>query len=168
MKLVTHTNEILKERMPEFDFNNSNEDPKLLESEMLKIMYEENGIGLSANQVGKRTRVFVMGNKTYPNAGKAFFNPMVISVSENLIEHEEGCLSFPNVYVKVKRPYAIKARWQNSSGEWEEGEFHDYACKCFLHELDHLEGITFQDRVSPLKWKLAIKKIKKRKYNGGT
>ena len=77
---------------------------------------------------------------------------------------EEGCLSFPNIYVKIKRPTAIKARWQDSSGEWQESEFSGYHCKCFLHELDHLEGITYQDRVSTLKWALAVKKIQKRKY----
>jgi peptide deformylase len=75
---------------------------------------------------------------------------------------EEGCLSFPGVYVNIKRPKAIKARWQNSSGETMEGEFTGYECKCFLHELDHLEGIVFQDRVSTLKWALGVKKSKRK------
>jgi hypothetical protein len=62
------------------------------------------------------------------------------------------------VYVNIKRPKKILARWQNIKGEWQQSEFDGYNCKCFLHELDHLEGIVFQDRVSALKWALAVKK----------
>jgi peptide deformylase len=54
-------------------------------------------------------------------------------------------------------------RWQTSSGETKEGEFYGYACRCFLHEFDHLEGITYRDRISDLKWALAVKQSKKRK-----
>ena len=83
---------------------------------------------------------------------------------QDVVDMEEGCLSFPGIYVNIKRPTKIKARWQNSRGEFEEGEFDGYNCKCFLHEYDHLEGITFQDRVSTLKWALAVKKTKKRNH----
>jgi peptide deformylase len=107
--------------------------------------------------------MFVMGHKDNPESGMAFFNPIIVANTETIEDLEEGCLSFPGIYVKIKRPSAIKARWQNSSGEWEEGEFDGYNCKCFLHEFDHLEGITYQDRVSPLKWALATKKLKKGK-----
>lgn len=164
LKIVKYPNEILREKIPEFDFNNPIEDPKQLEKDMLETMYANNGIGLSANQVGKRIRMFVMGHKDDPDKGMAFFNPIVLANTDDMRDLEEGCLSFPNIYVKINRPKAIKAQWQNSSGEWQESEFYDYDCKCFLHELDHLEGITFQDRVSSLKWALAAKKSKKRKY----
>lgn len=157
---------ILRERMPEFDFSNPVIDPKILEKEMLETMYASDGIGLSANQVGIKTRAFVMGHKDNPETGMAFFNPIIIASTESIQDLEEGCLSFPGIFVKIKRPTAIKARWQNSSGEWEEGEFDGYNCKCFLHEFDHLEGITYRDRVSPLKWAMSVKKSKpnKRKY----
>jgi peptide deformylase len=123
-------------------------------------MLAHDGIGLAANQVGIRAKVFVMGYRENPETAQAFFNPIILSNTEKIEDLEEGCLSFPGVYVKIKRPHAIKARWQNSSGEWEEGLFEGYNCKCFLHEFDHLEGITFQDRVSQLKWALAVKKSK--------
>lgn len=164
LQIVKFPDPILRERMPEFDFNNPTEDPKLLEKEMLETMYSMNGIGLAANQVGKRVRMFVIGNIEDPENGQAFFNPEVVANTESLEDLDEGCLSFPGVYVKIKRPAEIKARWQNSAGEWQESEFSGYDCKCFLHELDHLEGITYQDRVSTLKWALAVKKLKKRKY----
>lgn len=158
MKIIKFPNPILKERLPEFDFENPIMDPKELEKQMLEIMYAHDGIGLAANQVGIQARVFVMGHSSSPEASTAFFNPIVIANTESIEDIEEGCLSFPGIYVKIKRPSAIKARWQNSSGEWEEGEFNGYDCKCFLHEFDHLEGITFQDRVSPLKWAMSVKK----------
>jgi peptide deformylase len=165
LTIIKYPNEILQERMPEFDFSNPSEDPKQLEKEMLETMYAHHGIGLSANQVGKRIRMFVMGHRDMPLASQAFFNPMVIANTEEIVDADEGCLSFPGIYVKVKRPKAIKARWQNSSGEWQESEFFGNDCKCFLHELDHLEGITYHDRVSTLKWALAVKKSIKRNYN---
>lgn len=163
MNIIKFPDPILREQMPAFDFENPPMDPKTLEKEMLEFMYARDGIGLAANQVGVRARVFVMGHKDNPEAGMAFFNPIIVANTEKVEDLEEGCLSFPGVYVKIKRPSAIKARWQNSSGEWEEGEFDGYNCKCFLHEFDHLEGITYQDRVSTLKWALAAKKANKGK-----
>lgn len=167
MKINHYPSNILRERMPEFDFSNPLVDAKSLEKDMIQIMLENNGIGLAANQVGVKTRMFVMGHPSTPEHAQAFFNPVVIANTDDFEELVEGCLSFPNIYVKIKRPKKIKARWQNSDGAWEEGEFEGYACKCFLHELDHLEGIVFQDRISPLKWALAVKKSNKRKYING-
>lgn len=164
MNIVKYPDPILTERIEEFDFVNPSVDPVQLEVDMLEFMYANDGIGLSANQIGERVRVFVMGNKNYPEQGQAFFNPEVIANTDDVKDLEEGCLSFPGLYVKVKRPTAIKARWQNSKGETQEGTFEGYACKCFLHELDHLEGITYKDRVSVLKWALANKKLKKGKH----
>jgi len=164
LKIIKYPNEILNERMPEFDFSNPSEDPKDLEKQMLETMYAHEGIGLSANQVGKRIRMFVMGNPKEPDKGFALFNPMVVAHTDDIMDLDEGCLSFPGIYVKIKRPSKIKARWQNSSGEWEESEFSNYDCKCFLHELDHLEGIVYKNRVSDIKWALAVKKSKKGKY----
>lgn len=165
MNIVKFPDPILAERMPEFDFSNPILDPVELEKSMLELMYKFDGIGLAANQVGIRTRMFVMGHKENPSAGQAFFNPIIIANTENIEDLEEGCLSFPGIYVNIKRPKAIKARWQNNKGEWEEGEFDGYNCKCFLHEFDHLEGITFKNRVSEIKWALGVKKsTKKRKF----
>ena len=163
MNIVKFPNPILRQRMPEFDFDNPVMDPVELEQNMIEAMLALDGIGLAANQVGIQTRVFVMGHRDNPAAAQAFFNPVVTANTEDIADMEEGCLSFPGIYVKVKRPTKIKARWQNSRGEFEEGEFDGYNCKCFLHEYDHLEGIVFQDRVSTLKWAMAVKKTNKRK-----
>lgn len=166
MKILTFPDPILRERMPEFDFENPLMDPKELEKTLVEKMLTLDGIGLAANQVGIKTRVFAMGHRDYPDAAQAFFNPSVIANTDTIVDMEEGCLSFPGVFVKIKRPSKIKTKWQDSSGNWHEDEFDGYNCKCFLHELDHLEGIVFKDRVSQLKWALAIKNTQKgKKYN---
>ena len=164
LKIVTNPNPILKELLQNFDFENPVTDPVDLEKQMLEVMFANNGIGLAANQVGINARVFVMGHKDFAENAQAYFNPEIVANTQQVTEDEEGCLSFPGVYVKIKRPAAIKVKYQNSKGKVEETEFKGYECRCFLHEYDHLEGITFQDRISQLKWALAVKKSQKRKY----
>lgn len=162
-QVLKFPNESLRIKTEIWDFGNPPIDPIALEKELIETMLTHDGIGLAATQVGLPYRVFVMGWSGAPEEARAFFNPMVVATVDELEDLEEGCLSFPGIYVNIKRPKKILARWQNSKGEWEESEFEGYNCKCFLHELDHLEGIVFQDRVSPLKWALGIKKSKKRK-----
>jgi len=165
LNIVKFPNTILRQRIPEFDFANPIVDPVQLERDMIETMLAHDGIGLAANQVGLNVRMFVMGHRGDPERAQAFYNPIVLSNTDIIEDLEEGCLSFPGIYVNIKRPSKIRARWQNSRGEWDEDEFDGYNCKCFLHELDHLEGIVFQDRVSTLKWAMAVKKSKpKRKY----
>lgn len=161
LKLKLYPDPILTVKMPDFDFRNPIMDPIELEKNMINTMFEHDGIGLSANQVAINARVFTIGHKTSAKDALALFNPIILDVHEDILDLEEGCLSFPKVYVKVKRPAAVYAKWQNSLGEWQQGEFNGYDCKCFLHEFDHLEGITFKDRVSNLKWNMAIKRGKK-------
>jgi peptide deformylase len=157
LNIIKFPNEILKEQMPDFDFSNPLVDPLQLEKDMIDTMISNGGIGLSANQVGIRTRVFVMGRG---QDARGFFNPFV-EEAKNFTEQEEGCLSFPGIYAKIKRPSTITARWQNSKGEWEQSEFSGLTARCFLHEFDHLNGIVYQDRLSQLKWALAVKNSNK-------
>ncbi len=164
MNILKYPDPILSERMPEFDFENPIVDPVQLEKEMIETMLSNGGIGLSANQVGVRTRMFVMGHPKFREHAQAFFNPIIVGVTQDVIEDEEGCLSFSGVYVKIKRPRGVLVRFQNSKGETQEAEFFNTECRCFLHEFDHLEGITYKDRTSTLKWALAVKKSIKRKY----
>jgi peptide deformylase len=164
LNIVKFPDNMLREKAEEFDFENCILDPVKLEQELIETMLANDGIGLAATQVGLPLRVFVMGHKGTPELAQAFFNPLVVATTDTIEDLEEGCLSFPGIYVNIKRPTAIKARWQTSTGEWQESEFDGYNCKCFLHELDHLEGIVFKDRISPLKWAMAVKKLKNRKF----
>ena len=162
LKIVKFPNEVLRQKVEDFDFENCILDPEKLEAELIETMFAHDGIGLAATQVGITVRVFAMGHKDNPESAQAFFNPMVVATLDEMEDLEEGCLSFPGIFVTIKRPTAIKAQWQNSKGEVKEATLAGYECKCFLHELDHLEGIVFQDRVSPVKWALGVKKSKRK------
>ena len=163
MKLVTFPNPILTQKLDEFNFENPPVDPKELEKEMLSFMYDHNGIGLAANQVGINARVLVMGSKDNPESGQAFFNPIIERHVDESSDFLEGCLSFPGIFVKIKRPNKIQVSYQDAAGERKSEILEGLNAKCFLHEYDHLEGITFKDRVGPVKWALVAKKAKRKK-----
>ena len=165
MNIVKFPDPILTQRLDDFNFENPLMDPKELEKQMLDIMYKHDGIGLAANQVGINARVLVMGYKDSPETGQAFFNPVIEKHTEDMSEFLEGCLSFPGVFVKIKRPEKIQVSYQTSDGERKTEILEGMNAKCFLHEFDHLEGVTFKDRVGAVKWAMAVKKSKpKRKY----
>lgn len=141
------------------------QDPEKLEYNMINFMIENHGIGLAANQIGLTKRVFVMGSNNIQGfpAPFALFNPIIIEESKELILDQEGCLSYPNLYLKIKRPSWIVAAYQDAKGTVREVKIDGYLSKCFQHELDHLDGICFVDKVSQLKLNLAMKKIRKNK-----
>lgn len=140
-------------------------DSEYLESKMIEFMIKNHGIGLAANQINLQKRVFVMGSEDLVDFPKplALFNPIILEQSQDLIEDREGCLSYPGIFLKIKRPSWIVGGYQNSKGSYVEQKFKGYAAKCFQHELDHLNGICFVDKVSQLKLQLAMKKLRKRK-----
>lgn len=138
-------------------------DPIEIEKSMIDFMIENKGIGLAANQIGLNKRVFVMGSYNIPGFPQPFalFNPKILEASENLILDKEGCLSFPGLFLTIKRPDWVVVEYQDSSGNTIEAKFDGYLSKCFQHELDHLDGICFIDKVSKMKLQLAMKKIRK-------
>lgn len=134
-----------------------------LEYDMIEFMKANKGIGLAANQIGLGVRVFVMGSDVMPDLPKPFalFNPEILESSEETILDQEGCLSFPGLWLTIKRPAWVKVKYQDSKGIEHETKFEGLMSKCFQHELDHLNGVCFIDKVSKLKLQLAIKKQRK-------
>ena len=159
MKLIKYPNEILAREVKNVDLENPGFDPVELKAEMVKFMIDNNGIGLAANQIGLDAKVFVMGDSVENST--ICINPTVLQYTEETQNDIEGCLSFPNVYVKIKRPTEILAEWYNENLEKQTVKIDGYSAKCYLHELDHLLGITMKDRTSTLKWNMASKKAKK-------
>ena len=159
MKLVYHPAEILSREVKTVDLENLGFDPVALKVEMVEFMIANNGIGLSANQIGLDAKVFVMGDSVENST--MCINPTVLQYTEETVDDIEGCLSFPNVFVKIKRPKEILAEWYDENLEKQTVKIEGYSAKCYLHELDHLLGITFKDRASKLKWNMAAKKAKK-------
>src|SRR5438270_293167 len=111
LQLVPEDSPILKQVLPEFTFPNA--DAWQTVTNLVRTMEEHNGLGLSANQVGLDARVFVMRGKP----PIACFNPRIVDVSDEEVLLEEGCLSFPGLYVKLKRPIHIRVRYQDADGE---------------------------------------------------
>jgi peptide deformylase len=147
-----------------WDFNTDG-DAAELESKMIQFMIENRGIGLAANQIGLTKRVFVMGSYSIEGFPQPFalFNPVILEASEETVLDQEGCLSYPGLYLTVKRPAWVRVAYQNAKGDIIEAKLTGYLSKCFQHELDHLNGVCFVDKVSKLKLQLAMKKLRKNK-----
>jgi len=148
--------------LPEFDFENAPINANSFASTLVETCKKQNGIGLSANQCGFEYRVFVMG------AGEeyvAYFNPKILSSSGE--KHmEEGCLSFPFLNLHITRPETVEVEYQDYNGEKRTKTFNGISARCFLHELDHMNGIVYTSRVKPLALQYGLKRLEKirRKY----
>lgn len=156
-EIVNHTAPILSEVMPAFDFKNPIEDPVQLYTDLAETMRENDGMGLSANQIGVRTRAFVMRAEEIIGV----FNPRIVDVSSETVMLEEGCLSYPNLFVKIKRPKSIKVRFTTPDGETSTKTFTGMTARVFLHEYDHLEGIAHTSRANRYHLEQAKKLVKK-------
>ena len=154
----------LVETSTDWDFSQDT-DAELLESAMISFMIENKGIGLAANQIGITKRVFVIGSYNIEGFPQPFavFNPKILSESKEQIADKEGCLSYPGLWLSVKRPESIVAEYQTSKGDTVTAEMSGLIARCFQHELDHLNGVCFVDKVSSLKLQLAMKKLRKNK-----
>ena len=159
-KLRQDPDPILYQHLKDFDFS-SGLDPKEIENVMIAIMQNHNGIGISANQVGFDQRVIVI--KPKGEMPFAMFNPVILEKSSPKLD-EEGCLSFPNLYIQIERPNQVTVKYLDTEQKECTITLSGYDAKCVLHEIDHLDGITFTKRVSTLKLSLALKK--KRKLDG--
>ena len=118
--------------------------------DMFALMYENKGIGLAANQVDLPLRLFVMNLKSDPREGEemVFLNP-VVSFPKGSEEAEEGCLSLPGVYGNVIRPKQVRVNAYTLEGKEVDMVVTDLMARCIQHELDHLDGVLFPDRMTP-------------------
>ncbi len=161
-KLDAHESLIISSTDWDFDNDGNAEE---LEKSMCEFMISNHGIGLAANQIGITKRVFVIGSENIPGFPKPFavFNPKIIEVSKEESLDKEGCLSYPDLWLTVKRPNWIIAQYQDSKRNFHEVKIDGYLARCFQHEYDHLNGVCFVDKVSQMKLQLAMKKLRKQK-----
>jgi len=143
----------------EGDSINGYDDKEQFEHDMIRLMLDEKGMGLAANQIGITKRFFAIGHDSFDTFQKhaIIWNPQVINSSEEKVIDVEGCLSFKNIFVKVERPKIIEVQYETTQGETKTAKLDGMESKCFQHELDHLDGITFNKRVSKLRWQMANK-----------
>jgi peptide deformylase len=153
-----------KDALPNFAMNN-------LVKQLKLTMKLSGGIGLSANQCGIRARVFIIGTDQFQIA---CINPKVIKSSADLQKDNEGCLSFPALYLKIARPIWCDVGFYDESGQYKEMRLEGLTARCFLHELDHMNGVKFTSHVGPVSIQLAkqkqqkfIKKVIRQKKNNG-
>jgi peptide deformylase len=141
-------------RVKDFD-----EPLKQLAEDMKRVMYEREGVGLAANQIGRLKRIFVAA---YEDEEYVIVNPEIDERSETVEKEVEGCLSIPETRVEVERPTAVTVTGQDLSGEPVRVEVEGLLARIFQHEIDHLDGILILDRTDRESRKNAMREIRER------
>ena len=138
-----------------------------LMDDMLETMYDAPGIGLAAPQVGVARRVIVVDVDDDGSPGPLrMANPELIEAGAEMASYDEGCLSLPNQFGLVERPARIRVRYLDETNTVRELEAGGLLATCIQHEMDHLEGILFVDRISALKRGIILRKLTKAKRTG--
>ena len=158
--------EVLSSIAP-FDIDTFKKQEKISVTEFCNNMFETmknyGGIGLSANQVGLPFNMFVIGG--HPSIEKGLkmtcFNPMIVSTGEDEIMMKEGCLTYPFIFLDIKRPRKIVAKYTDEKGDLQEAHLDGMMSRIFQHEYDHMLGRNFTEKVSKFKLKRAMAKREK-------
>jgi len=156
LEFVHETHPILSAQLPPVETGVNLE---ALSKDMFLLMWSNGGIGLAAPQVGIAVRMFIMGSQQGPNY--VCINPEILEVSKEEDIATEGCLSFPSLWLNIKRPRWVHARYTTISGDTVEQKFDGLLARCYIHELEHLDGITFTKYSSTLGLKLARERQQK-------
>ncbi|MDE2773200.1 MAG: peptide deformylase [Gemmatimonadota bacterium] len=154
------------EPVAEFD-----DELRTLVDDLFETMYHAEGIGLAANQIGILRQVLVVdiGDKENAEAGRvALVNPKITAATHELDRQSEGCLSIPGVEEVVERPWGVRVEGFDPEGNAVTVEAEALLGRALQHEVDHLEGTLFIDRLSPLKRRLLVKKWKKSRTEAGS
>jgi len=164
LTIYLHGHPILRKKAIEVSDNES--DLQGLIEEMFATMYSAEGVGLAAPQIGRSLRLFVVDTngfkETYPDAEmlkEIFINPEVVEILGDDFTFNEGCLSLPEIREDVVRKSDIILTYTNSAGERKTTHFKGLAARVILHELDHLEGHVFTDRLSSIRKMIVKKKL---------
>ena len=155
MKLVKSDDPILHTAPQRFDFSNPPIDPQELVDTLKQAMIKHGGVGLSANQIGLPYQVFVAGDPKDPDNVIGVFNPRIVHQSDQVITVEEGCLSFPGLFLKIDRPAVIRIRYTGVDGKTDTYVYEGIPARVIQHEMDHMHGKVFTSHVSDLKLKRA-------------
>ena len=134
-----------------------------LKENLIETMKEYHGVGLSANQCGVMERVFVMYSDVKKDEIIACFNPQILSEGTEMIIMDEGCLTWPGLWLKVRRPDHISCSFEDENGDLHKVTMMGLECRIFQHEMDHMQGTNFTKRVSKLKLDMGKKRAAKQK-----
>jgi peptide deformylase len=152
-------------REPTIEVTAIDDSVRELYRDLCDSMYAENGLGMASLQIGDNRKMFIVEPKlaglTENDLPVAFINPEVLEASDEIQDSEEGCLSFPDIYIKVKRPMRTRVRALGIDGKTFEMSGEGLFARCLLHENDHLTGKLLVDFVGPLKRQMIKKKLQK-------
>lgn len=167
-RLQYYGSDVLRKRSVEVDPSARAEYLHGLVNDMRQLLTMERGLGLAAPQAGESVRVFILNPDELPLCGRWVFVNPVVETGGPLIKDEEGCLSIPGIFETVRRPSLVKVTASDLDGERFALELTDYAARAVQHENDHLDGILFVDRLSPIRKKLIRKQLSeiRREYAG--
>lgn len=162
LELVRYDNSVLHEPCHKFDLNNPPFDIVKFSVDLVEVMNKHNALGIAANQVGVPYRIFAM----HCDPILVLINPKIVSVSEEQNYMIEGCLSYPKLNMKIKRPAAVEMRATHPNGLVKTHKFENLTAHVALHEYDHLDGKTYFDVVDRIHresgerhWKAIKRKI---------
>ncbi|MFO7879000.1 MAG: peptide deformylase [Bacteroidota bacterium] len=162
--VVLYGHPVLRKKAVEIDPEDFETEPLI--SDMFDTMYKASGVGLAAPQIGKSIRLYVIDanpmGEEFPelkNFKRVFINPQIIDHSETDIAFEEGCLSIPGIHEEVKRYETLTMRYLDENLEEKTETFAGFQAIIIQHEYDHLNGILFTDKISPLKKRLLRPKL---------
>ena len=152
-ELVDANHELLSQRIDDFDFNEPPIDAEELVKDMRGVLEGANAAGLAANQLGLPYRVCVINSAPALN----MFNPSITYYNEDYAVGNEGCLSHPGLFIKIRRPSTIRVRYTDENGDVQTKKLDGAVSRVVQHEIDHLNGIDFTERAS----KINLDKAKK-------
>jgi len=161
LELLPANHPLLKEPTMKFDFDKPPIPPDQLFTTLAEFMIENKGMGLAANQVGIPYNVFVIGDPNNEDSIISVFNPNIISRSGEQYYSEEGCLTFPGLYVKIKRYNVIRTRYTTHENITDTIKLSGVSSRIFQHEYDHLHGISYTKRANRYHLDKSRKDLKK-------
>jgi peptide deformylase len=162
-EIKTYGNEILKNKtVPVTEFD---KDLKKLIDDMLETLYSHNGAGLAANQIGELKRIVVIDTGPREENSRLYIliNPEITEKSKETLVAEEGCLSFPEIFEKIERSAKVKVRAQDINAKNIEFEAEGLLARVCQHEIDHINGVLFIERMTPVRRMLHSKKLRELK-----
>ena len=142
-KLIPSNDKLLHEKIVKCSYNL---DRGKLSYTLTENMFHHNGVGLSANQIGIKERAFVMISDMESQDTLTCFNPKIIKESKEMVTMEEGCLSYPELFLDIDRPETIVVKYEDEGKELHKIKLTGFIARIFQHEYDHMEGIDFTQR----------------------
>ena len=158
LPLYDENHPMLKVQVPDYTNVLPNHNMELLIKRLKMTMKLYGGVGLSANQCGVFERVFVIGHEDFQIA---CINPRIVNQSPSTVKDQEGCLSFPGFFVRIDRPEWVEVEYTDENGQLIQQRLDGVTARCFQHELDHMNGIRFIDKVGPVAIQQARRKQEK-------